>query len=64
MLSIGSIEYDVEPTEETLEQYVVYSQTPESGTIVVEGTDVNLKLSLNIEKTVTADNEANDEDFC
>lgn len=63
MLSIGSVEYDVEPTEETLEQYVVYSQTPESGTIVVEGTDVNLKLSLNIEKTVTADNEANDEDF-
>jgi beta-lactam-binding protein with PASTA domain len=63
MLSIGIVEYDVEPTEETLEQYVVYSQTPESGTVVVEGTDVNIKLSINIEKTVTADNEANDEDF-
>lgn len=63
LLSVGIIEYDVEPTEETLEQYVVYSQTPESGTVVVEGTDVSIKLSLNIEKTVTADNEANDEDF-
>lgn len=63
MLSTGVIEYDIEPTEETLEQYVVYSQTPESGTIVVEGTNIHLKLSTDIEKTITADNEMDEEDF-
>ena len=62
-LTMGVVEYDVPPTEETQGQYVVYSQTPESGTIIVEGSSVNLKLSLDIEKTVTADNEQNEEDF-
>jgi beta-lactam-binding protein with PASTA domain len=51
------------PTEETRDAYVVFSQTPESGTIVVEGTSVNLKLSMDIEKTITADNEQSEEDF-
>ena len=32
-------------------------------TIVVEGTSVNLKLSMDIEKTITADNEQSEEDF-
>ena len=62
-LTMGVVEYDEPPTEETQGQYVVYSQTPESGTISVEGSSVNLKLSLDIEKTVTADNEQNEEDF-
>ena len=62
-LSIGVVEYDIPPTEETQEQYVVYSQSPESGTIIVEGTSVNLKLSTDIEKTVTADNEVDEEEF-
>jgi hypothetical protein len=29
----------------------------------VEGSSINLKLSLDIEKTVTADNEQDEEDF-
>lgn len=62
-LSLGSIEYDIPPTEETQEQYVVYSQTPESGTIIVEGSSVHLKLSTDIEKTVTADNEVDEDEF-
>ena len=52
LLKVGTVEYDVEPTEENKEQYVVYSQSPTSGTIVVEGTNVNLKLSTDLEKTV------------
>lgn len=63
MLTIGVVEYDIIPTEETRDAYVVFSQTPESGTIVVEGTSVNLKLSMDIEKTITADNEQSEEDF-
>ena len=63
MLTVGVVEYDVEPTEETKDLYIVYSQSPESGTTIVEGTSVNLKLSTDIEKTVTADNEVDEEEF-
>ena len=63
MLTVGVVEYDIEPTEETKDLYVVYSQSPESGTTIVEGTSVNLKLSTDIEKTVTADNEVDEEEF-
>lgn len=62
-LTIGIVEYDIPPTEENKDAYIVYSQEPESGTIVVEGSHVNLKLSLDIEKAVTADNEQDEEDF-
>ena len=62
-LIVGVVEYDVEPTEENKDQYVVYAQSPASGTIVVEGTSVNLKLSTDIEKTVTVDNEGDEEEF-
>lgn len=62
-LTVGMVEYDIPPTEENKAQYIVYSQSPESGTIVVEGSSVNLKLSLDIEKTVTADNEQDEEEF-
>jgi beta-lactam-binding protein with PASTA domain len=63
MLSIGVVEYDIVPTDSILNEYVVYSQTPESGTVVVEGTSVHLKLSTDIEKTVTADNIVDEEEF-
>ena len=62
-LAVGTIEYDIEPTEETETLYVVYSQEPESGTMIVEGSSVNLKLSADLEKTVTADNQQNEEEF-
>ena len=62
-LTVGIVTYDIPPTEENKAQYIVYSQVPESGTIIVEGSSINLKLSLDIEKTVTADNEQDEEDF-
>ncbi len=62
-LSIGVIEYDITPTEENIQDYIVYSQSPIGGTTVVEGSNVNLKLSLDIEKTITADNQQDEEDF-
>jgi beta-lactam-binding protein with PASTA domain len=57
------VDYDIPPTEETMQSYIVYSQSPESGTVVVEGSSVNLKLSVDIEKIVTADNEQDEEEF-
>lgn len=63
MLSVGIIEYDVPPTDDNQDQYVVYSQSPSSGTVVVEGSSVDLKMSTDIEKTVTADTEYDEEEF-
>ena len=62
-LAVGTIEYDIPSTEETEDMYVVYSQEPESGTMIVEGSSVNIKLSVDLEKTVTADNQQDEEDF-
>lgn len=62
-LTVGIVEYDTPPTEENIQSYIVYSQSPESGIVIVEGNSVNLKLSLDIEKTVTADNEQDEEEF-
>lgn len=62
-LTVGIVQYDIPPTAENKLQYIVYSQEPASGTVVVEGTSVNLKLSMDIEKTVTADNEQDEEEF-
>lgn len=63
-LSLGSVEYDIEPTDETKDQYVVYQQIPESGTVVVEGTTVNIKLSVDIEKAIhQTSQDTSEEDF-
>ena len=62
-LTVGVVQYDIPPTSENKKQYVVYSQIPAAGTEVVEGSNVNLKLSIDLEKTITADNAEGEEDF-
>lgn len=63
-LSLGSVEYDIEPTDEDKDQYIVYQQIPESGTVVVEGTTVNIKLSVDIEKAIhQTSQDTSEEDF-
>lgn len=63
-LTMGSVEYDIEPTEGVQEQYIIHQQTPQSGTVVVEGTSVNIKLTTDVEKALGAGGEeANEEDF-
>lgn len=62
-LTFGSYVYDEEPTEEDIEQYIVYQQTPEAGEQVLEGTRVDIKLSKDIEKAITTDNKETEEDF-
>lgn len=63
MLTLGIVEYDEPPTEDNQDLYIVYSQMPQSGTVVVEGTSVNIKMSKDIEKTITTDNEGDEEEF-
>lgn len=63
-LILGTVEYDIPPSKDTDIQYIIYQQTPASGTVVVEGTSVNIKLSTDIEKTITTNyEESNEEDF-
>ena len=62
-LGLGFVEYDVEPTEENEGNYIVYSQSPKSGTIIDAGTPVGVKLSTNRGKAVTANKEDEEEFF-
>ena len=62
-LTLGNIEYDVEPTEENRAQYVVYSMQPEAGTQIVGGEKVNIKLSIDLHKIFTSTSENEEEDF-
>lgn len=62
-LTLGVTEYDVPPTEEDKEGYFVYSQTPAAGTMIQEGSHVDIYLSTNIEKAITNDNTGDEEDF-
>lgn len=62
-LTVGTIHYDEEVTEENKEQFMVYMQEPQSNSQVLEGTAVRLYLSLNPEKVVTADNQGDEEEF-
>lgn len=63
-LTVGVVDYDVEPTEEDQNKYVVYQQYPEAGTVLQEGSRVDFSLSKDIEKAIISDNSATqEEDF-
>lgn len=62
-LIVGSISYDVDPTPENESQYIVYWQSVEEGDQILEGSSVNIKLSRNIEKALTSDNQQSEEQF-
>ena len=59
----GALIYDEDLTEDNREQMVVYRQEPAPGTILYEGSPINLWLSTDIEKSVMQDNRAQEEDF-
>ncbi|MCQ2346386.1 MAG: PASTA domain-containing protein [Paludibacteraceae bacterium] len=62
-LTIGAMAYDEAPTEETKEQFVIYSQDPAAGTMLLEGSGIDVSLSTDLEKAATANNDYSDEDF-
>ncbi len=62
-LTLGIYEYDVEPTEETESLYIVYKQEPTAGTVILEGSRVDLKLSTNIDKAAELTEESDEDDF-
>lgn len=62
-LTIGRYTYDVEPTPETLEHYIIYQQTPAEGVTLQEGSTVNIMLSTDLERAITTDTPQNEENF-
>ena len=62
-LTVGKLEYDEQPTEETLGQHIVYAQTPAAGEVVRGGTSINLKLTTDLEKIVTFNTTEDEEEF-
>lgn len=61
--TLGTCTYDEQPTEETEELYVVYQQEPVAGKLFLEGSSVSVKVSTDLEKTITSDNETDEENF-
>lgn len=62
-LTLGSVEYDVEPTEETRDAYHVVSQTPDADQYLLQGSHVDVRLSTDIEKAAKSDGVSEEEFF-
>lgn len=52
-LTLGTVTYDIEPTDENRNLYVVYDQQPASGSRLTEGETVNINLSTDRDKAAT-----------
>lgn len=62
-LTVGFTEFDEQPTEETEDLFIVYKQEPSSGNQIIEGSRVDIYLSTNIEKAMSAQNHSDEDDF-
>lgn len=62
-LTTGATLYDSEPTDETRDAFFVYEQQPEAGTVVQQGTRVDIRLTTSIEKAIISNNTDSEEDF-
>lgn len=62
-LTLGTIDYDIQPAETGDELYVVYLQNPHGGSELKEGQSVSVHLSKNLEKAAMMNNQTEEEDF-
>ena len=62
-LTIGAYTYDEDPTPETLESYIIFQQLPTEGSVLQEGSPVNIFLTTDLERAITTDNTQNEEKF-
>jgi len=61
--TVGQIDYDEQPEEDNRLEYVIYSQRPQPGSVALEGTAVQICLSLDKAKAVTTNTVDDEEDF-
>lgn len=62
-LTIGAYIYDEEPTPETLENYIIYQQSPTEGASMQEGSPVNIQLTTNLERAIISDDSQSEDRF-
>lgn len=62
-LTLGIYDYDEPPTEETESLYVVYKQEPSAGTVILEGSCVDIYLSTDLEKAIVNTEARDEEEF-
>ncbi|MBR1480338.1 MAG: PASTA domain-containing protein [Paludibacteraceae bacterium] len=62
-LTVGMADYDEEVTDDNREQFAVYRQSPAAGTMLLQGSHVDISLSTDLEKAVTTDNTEEDDTF-
>ncbi len=62
-LTIGAYTYDVEPTPENLDKYIIYRQSPTEGATLQEGSTVNIQLTTDIERAITTDTQQSEDKF-
>lgn len=62
-LTLGMYAYDEQPTAETEALFVVYKQEPSAGEQIYEGSRVDIYLSTDIEKAVSAQDHHDDDEF-
>lgn len=63
-LTLGLVQYDEPPVVENIGDYIIYRQSPTPGTSVVEGTGVDVNLTLDIEKAITnSSDDPGEDDF-
>lgn len=62
-LTLGTAEYDTEPTDENRSLYLVYDQQPAPGSRLTEGETVSVSLSTDKEKAATARTDDEEEEF-
>lgn len=62
-LILGSVEYDIEPTDDNRQQYVVYGQSVSAGSQILEGSRVDIRLTTDLLKVATTATVQSEEEF-
>ena len=62
-LILGSVTYDTELTEENKNCFVAYSQSVSAGSLLLEGSRIDVQMTTDLQKAATASAQLREEDF-
>ena len=62
-LILGSVTYDTELTEENKNCFVAYSQSVSAGSLLLEGSRIDVQMTTDLQKAATASAQLSEEDF-
>ena len=62
-LILGSVTYDTELTEENKNCFVAYSQSVSAGSLLLEGSRIDVQMTTDLQQAATASAQLSEEDF-